>query len=92
MKVQVQRFSPHQNGKVSAVLMAVTSVVFVLPFMVFANLIAPKSSGFPTFMLLVFPIMYLVLGYLSVALGCWVYNLLVKFTGGIEFESSNVVG
>ena len=40
------------------------------------------------FMLLVLPVMYLVLGYISVVIGCAIYNVLYKFVGGIEFEST----
>ena len=88
MKVQVQRFSPHQNGKVFAVLMALASLVFVVPFMLIASIAAPSGQSFPFLMILVFPIMYLVLGYLSVAVGCWLYNAMFKHIGGIEFEQA----
>lgn len=33
------------------------------------------------------PVMYLVMGYVSVAIACAVYNLLFKHIGGIEFEA-----
>jgi hypothetical protein len=90
MKTRVQRFSPHQNAKVLAVLMAVTSLVFLVPFMLFANAMSPQGFGFPGFMVLLFPVMYLVIGYVSVVIGCWVYNLLARFTGGIEFEAQSM--
>lgn len=32
MKKQIKRMSPHQNGKVFGVLMAIASLVFVVPF------------------------------------------------------------
>ena len=86
MKVQISRFSPHQNGKVFAVLMAVGSLVFLVPFMLFASVTAPPGQSFPFFMIALFPIIYLVLGYLSVAVGCWLYNVMFKHIGGIEFE------
>ena len=31
MKQQISRFSPHQNGKVVAVLMAVVSLIILIP-------------------------------------------------------------
>jgi len=37
-------------------------------------------------MVFAFPIIYLVMGYLSVAVGCWLYNVMFKHIGGIEFE------
>ncbi|WP_284620803.1 hypothetical protein [Aquabacterium humicola] len=87
MKKQVARLSPHQNGKVFAILMTVGSLVFVLPFMLFGIAAAPKGSGPPFLMVVIFPIFYLVFGYLSVAVGCWLYNTLFKYIGGIEYES-----
>jgi hypothetical protein len=90
MKTRIERMSPHQNGKVFAIMMAVSSLVFLVPFVLLAGAAAPKGMGLPMFMILLLPLMYLVLGYLMVALGCWIYNILVRFTGGIEFESRSV--
>jgi hypothetical protein len=86
MRVQIERFSPHQNAKVFAVLFAVTSLVFIVPFMLLAGLSAPKDEGPPMFLVLLFPVIYLVFGYISVAVGCWLYNSMFKHIGGIEFE------
>ena len=90
MKNQIERFSPHQNGKVVAVLMALTSLVFVIPFMLLASLASPRGAGPPMVFVVLLPLFYLVLGYLSVAAGCWFYNLMYKYVGGIEFESKPV--
>ncbi|UUZ71854.1 hypothetical protein LP415_24445 [Polaromonas sp. P1(28)-8] len=84
MKKQIERFSPHQNA---AVLMAVSSLVFVVPFMLIASSFAPQGAGRSALAVLAFPVMYLVIGYLSVAIGCWVYNLLFPYIGGIEFQA-----
>ena len=90
MKARVLRFSPHQNAKVFAVLMAVSSLVFVVPLMAIAGMFAPKGAGFPLMMTILMPLIYLVFGYISVVIGCWVYNLLAQYTGGIEFETQPV--
>lgn len=87
MKKQIERFSPHQNAKVFAVLMAVSSLVFVLPFILIAAPFAPESAGMSALAVLAFPFIYLVFGYVSVTIGCWVYNLLFPYIGGIEFQS-----
>jgi hypothetical protein len=92
MKTRVQRLSPHQNGKVFAVMSAVGSLVFVVPFMLIAGAMAPKDANFPVFVALLFPLFYLVFGYVFVVAGCWLYNLLARFTGGIEFEAQSVEG
>lgn len=90
MKQQIARFSPHQNGKVFAVLMALGALVFVVPFTLIAFVTAPAGAKPPLLLFLAMPIMYLVIGYISVAAGCAIYNALFKFIGGIEFEASGV--
>ena len=89
MKKQIARLSPHQNAKVFAVLMAVSSMVFVVPFfLIFSAAAPPGQPGPPTIMFFLMPIFYLVFGHIFVALGCLIYNFLFKFVGGFEFESA----
>lgn len=93
MKVQISRFSPHQNAKVFAVLMALASLVFAVPmFLVFwmlpagvdahGNAVQPP----PLLMPLLFPLVYLGMGYVMVRIACWVYNAMFSHIGGIEYE------
>ncbi|MEP6739988.1 MAG: hypothetical protein ABJA61_06385 [Caldimonas sp.] len=86
MKQQVARFSPHQNGKVIAVLMAVTSLIFILPFFLLASAFGANQAGMPIWAVFILPIIYLIFGYISVAIGCLLYNVVVPFVGGIEYE------
>ena len=90
MKQQIARFSPHQNGKVFAVLFAVSSLVFLVPFTLFFLASAPAEARPPLFFFLAMPVLYLVMGYIMVAIGCAVYNALYKYIGGIEFEARGV--
>ncbi len=83
MKQQVTRLSPHQNGKVFGVLTAVTSLVFVVPFFLFSLTFAGGGSNW---MILLMPFMYLIFGYISVAIGCLIYNFTFKIIGGIEYD------
>jgi hypothetical protein len=32
----------------------------------------------------------LVMGYVMVAVGCWIYNFVVQYIGGLEYESQHV--
>ncbi|MDX1756018.1 MAG: hypothetical protein R3175_08180 [Marinobacter sp.] len=90
MKKQIRRFSPHQTAKVIAVLMAVTSALFLWPMMLFMGLIVPGSgmhggpNAFPMTAFWLMPLLYLIFTYLSVAIGCLLYNLLYRVVGGIE--------
>jgi len=93
MKMTIKTLSPHQNGKVVAVLSAVITIPFVLLMAVIATRLPPVDQhgnpvNFPYFMLIIMPLLYLVFGYLFTALWCAVYNWIVKYTGGLEFETS----
>jgi hypothetical protein len=91
MKKQIKRLSPHQNGKVFGILSAVSSLPFFIPmWWMMSALPSTDAQGnpveFPSGLFFAFPIMYLIFGYLFVAVGCLVYNVLVQFIGGFEFE------
>ena len=94
MKIQVARLSPHQNAKVFAVLMAIATLVFAVP-MFFVFLYMPPGvdargnpiNAPPAWVVLLFPLFYLVVGYTMVAIGCWFYNVMFKLIGGIEYET-----
>jgi hypothetical protein len=86
MKQQVARFSPHQNGKVMAVMMALISIIFLLPFMLIGSMLGLGRGGAPIWALLVVPVFYLVITYVMFAIGCAIYNALVPFIGGFEYE------
>ena len=94
MKKQIKRLSPHQNGKVFSILMAVSSLPMVALMIVPMLFMMPKVDntgnpidfGFPFAMFLFMPIFYLIFTYIFVALGCWLYNVFFKFIGGFEFE------
>jgi hypothetical protein len=89
MKQQVQRFSLHQNAKVFAVLMTLSSCIFIIPMALFASAFAPAGSGPSGLLFLLMPLIYLVFGYISVAIGCAIYNFMFRYIGGIEFEAQN---
>jgi hypothetical protein len=96
MKIQIARFSPHQNAKVFAVLMALASLLFAVP-MFFVFLYMPPGLDArgnpldqpPAAVAFLFPLIYLVMGYVMVAFGCWLYNFMFKYLGGIEYETGN---
>jgi hypothetical protein len=87
MKQQVSRLSPHQNGKVFGVLMAVSTLIFIVPFALLFTAFGPESGRPSLLMMLAMPVFYLIFGYLGVALGCLLYNVAVPLIGGIEYEA-----
>lgn len=85
MKKQIINISPVQTAKVFALLYFLMSLPLV-GFMAisFSFSPAPKPAlGF----LIFFPFLYLILGFIFTALGSWVYNIVAKWVGGIEYTS-----
>lgn len=95
MKKQISHLSPHQNGKVFGVLlMALSSLLFVVPMAIAVSFVplgtdphGNQVSPPPVAIFLLFPIMYLVMGYIMTAVGCVFYNFMFKYIGGFEYES-----
>ncbi|MDA8422464.1 MAG: hypothetical protein M0Z89_03930 [Nitrospiraceae bacterium] len=75
MKKQIKRLSPHQNGKVFGITMAVIAPLFMIPLSIimFISMPTADKSGnpinSPKFLIIAMPIFYLVFGYISTAIG-----------------------
>jgi len=92
MRIQIKKLSPHQNGKVFAILMAFSSLIFLIPMILTMSLSTPNLDQhgnpitFPVFMFIIMPILYLIFGYIFSVIGCFIYNFLFKYIGGFEYE------
>lgn len=90
MKKQIIRVSPIQTAKVFAILYFVMSIPMVaLMALTFAASPVPRP-GPGLGLLVVFPILYLVFGFIFTAIGAWVYNLVAGWVGGVEYTSITV--
>lgn len=94
MKKQIYQLSASQNGKVFGVLMALSSLVFVVPMAIIFSFMPSgvdrnghPMDGPPILIFLLLPVFYLVFGYLMIAIGCKFYNFMFKYIGGIEYEA-----
>jgi hypothetical protein len=94
VKKQISQLSASQNGKVFGVLMALGSLVFVVPMVILFSFVSfgvdgngNPVNGPPVLMFLLFPAFYLLFGYIMVAIGCKFYNFMFKYIGGIEYEA-----
>jgi hypothetical protein len=74
--------------------MAIGSLVFVLPavlaFSFIPSSVDARGQPFPSppiLMFLLFPLIYLVMGFVMTFIGCALYNFLSKYFGGLEYES-----
>lgn len=84
MRQQIVRLSVHQTSKVLAVLYALMGLL-VVPLLMLSMLVGSESETMGMGFVLLFPVLYGVLGYVFVALGCALYNVVAGRLGGIEF-------
>jgi uncharacterized membrane protein YGL010W len=97
MTKRLKRIAPLKFGLVVGIIYGLIALIFI-PFVVLGavvSLMAPSQPGSPgpgmsAGVLIVLgclaPIFYAVIGGLFGMLAAWVYNVVAKWTGGIEFE------
>jgi hypothetical protein len=94
MKKQLTNISPLRAGIVLGVLYGLLGLIFV-PFFLLLALFGAKSGG-PfaafggVFFAVLFPVIYAVAGFIGGIIAAAVYNLVAKWTGGLEFEVRDV--
>lgn len=87
MKKQITNISPVQTAKVMAILYFAISLPLVL-LMGLMSLFAPGPRPPMIGVLAVMPFLYLFFGFIFTVVGAWVYNIVAKWVGGIEFTTS----
>ena len=89
-RVQISRVGVWSLAKVEGILLALFGLIqaIALSFFGVTNSMMGMMgvSGFATFGLVGFPILYGLVGFLSGAATAIIYNFIVKLIGGIELE------
>ena len=87
---RIRRIGVYQTSIVAAALYGIVGLLFSPLVWLMGRLPATEGAGslgsFSLLMALGMPIMYAVLGFISTAIACVIYNLLAGMTGGIEIE------
>lgn len=91
MKKQITHISPLQTAKVFALLYFIITLPFAA-LMALCFSMSPASSHFPVAMIFIAPFAYAILGFIFTVFGAWVYNLVARWVGGIEFTTAEVDG
>ena len=98
MTKRLKKIAPLQLGKMLAVTYGLLSLVFVPFFLLFSAIasMVPKVEGGPPMLpmmvgmgvgfLIIAPIVYTVIGFVTGVIGAFVYNLVAGWIGGIEVE------
>jgi hypothetical protein len=88
MKKQIINVSPFQTAKVFAVLYFLISLPFIGLMAIAFSFSPTPHPGLGS--LIIFPFVYLIFRYIFTALGTWIYNIVAKWVGGIEYTSITI--
>jgi len=87
---RIKRFGVYQTSKVIAIIYFLITVVFMIPIVLISSLVGGENiPGFPFgggIFFIFLPFIYGTMGFIMTAIGCLIYNLIARQTGGIEFE------
>jgi hypothetical protein len=77
-----------QTAKVLAVLYFLMSLPLIALMAVMLSF--SHTPGPSLFTLIIFPLLYLIFGFIFTVIGAWAYNLAASWVGGIEYTSTTV--
>jgi hypothetical protein len=83
MKKQLSHFGVHQTAKVFAFVYFILSLIFLIPLGILTLFTKEHEAAIMFFLL---PFAYLIFGYLAWLLMGFIYNIVAKYFGGIEFD------
>jgi hypothetical protein len=87
MKKRISSISPLQQGIVCGLLYAILSLIAV-PFLILAALFGHGGIGI---MFAIFiPIIYGIVGFIGGVIAAFIYNLVARWTGGLEIVLTDV--
>lgn len=81
MQYRIRRFGIHSTALTVAIMYFILALVIV-PLVYLASRNAP-GAGLPGFAFLLGPFIYAAFGYVFTAIGCWLYNIVAGWAGGV---------
>jgi hypothetical protein len=99
MKKRLSHVSPLQLGIVLGILYGIVSIIFIIPMFLIMSVVGAASARtgaqampviFTGAFMIFLPIIYAVLGFIGGVITAFIYNLVAKWTGGIEFTTEEV--
>lgn len=99
VKHELRHVDPLRAANIGALVYGLMMAVFALlfsPFFLLAGMMAPAAAGddpfaamfpvFGVFLIVLYPLMGAVMGWISGLLGSAIYNLVVRWSGGLLVE------
>lgn len=91
---RIKSFGVFQTAKVAGIIYFLLGIVIIIPIWLIFTALAPlmRQSDTPVVpfftgtLLIMLPIFYGIIGFITTAIGCLIYNFIAGWTGGIELE------
>ena len=99
MKRRLTNVNPLKLGITLAVIYGIMSLVFMIPIFLIMSLVGAASARtgpqalpaiFSGVFVIFLPIIYAVLGFIGGVIAAFIYNLVAKWTCGVEFTTEGV--
>lgn len=100
MKKRLTNVNPLKLGITLGVIYDIMSLIFLVPFFLIVSLIGAASAArgggpalpalFTGVFVIFMPIIYAVVGFIGGVIAAFIYNLVAKWTGGVEFTTEEV--
>jgi hypothetical protein len=99
MKKRLTNVSPLKLGITLAVIYGIMSLIIVVPVFLVMSLVGAAGARtgaqaapviFSGLFMIFLPIIYAVVGFIAGVIAAFIYNLVAKWTGGIEFTTEDV--
>ncbi len=87
MKIQVTNVSVGQSAKVFAIMYMLVSLPIFVVLAAFGIL---GGGGMAIIALVLAPILYGVAAFLGAGLSAWLYNVVAKMVGGLEYSTKEI--
>ncbi len=99
MKKRLTNVNPVKLGITLAVIYGIMSLIFIIPFFLVMSAVgaAGAKNGVQTLpviftgaFMIFLPFIYAVLGFIGGVIAALIYNLVAKWTGGVEFTTQEI--
>lgn len=89
MRQQITRISVFQTSKIMAAFYVLMGCFYALVG-IFILIFGEGEARYTGILFLLMPVLMAVFGFVGIAFFSWVYNVLAKLLGGVEFELTDV--
>lgn len=83
MQYRIRRFGI-QSTALTVGIMYFILALLIAPLFYLASRSGPPDQALPGIAFLLGPFIYAVIGYVVTAIGCWLYNLIAGWSGGVS--------